>query len=144
MRRQVHDLSAFLQGPWRLHRRICDQRAQVKGRFSGDAVFSATASGLDYQETGQLRLGSYVGFATRQYQYLKTDRAAQLNVHFSDGRFFYQLDLSQGLQDVVHLCGNDRYLGQFKVLSHDLLITRWNVAGPKKQTLITSRYQRVL
>ncbi len=59
-----------------------------------------------------------------------------LEVAFPDGRPFYrapaELVVGDGAE-VLHLCGDDRYLGEVRIDRLGCFHERWEVAGPKKQ-----------
>ena len=63
-------------------------------------------------------------------------------VEFEDGRPFHPLDLSGGACAVEHLCGEDRYAGEYVVLGPDALRVAWLVTGPRKRQVIESLYRR--
>jgi len=127
------DPIAFLAGRWRVHRRLTDLETGTEGRFDGVADF-----GLDgtWVETGRLRFGAYDGEARRVL------RVVAGGVEFEDGRPFHPLDLTGGACAVEHLCGEDRYAGEYCVLGPDALRVVWFVTGPRKQQVIESVYRR--
>jgi uncharacterized protein DUF6314 len=61
-------------------------------------------------------------------------------VIFEDGRPFHPLHLSGA--PVAHRCGDDRYVGQYRLLGRDTLRVTWHVTGPRKQQRIDSSYHR--
>jgi hypothetical protein len=140
---QINDLRTFLQGKWHLERRLQDRRAGQQGRLTGSAAFTAEGAGLLYREEGQLVIGGYAGPALQAYRYGFTTpgRAA---VHFSDGRFFHDLDLTAGRWTATHLCAPDRYDGDFTVLDAAAWRVIWHVTGPRKDLMLDSRYCRAL
>lgn len=140
---QISDLKEFLQGSWRLERRLDDRRAGQQGRLSGQALFAPVEGDLLYREEGRLAIGEHVGPAEQSYRYgfPALDRAA---VHFRDGRFFHELDLSRGAWACTHLCDPDRYEGEFSVLDTDTWRVVWRVTGPRKDLTLDSTYRRAL
>jgi hypothetical protein len=61
-------------------------------------------------------------------------------VEFADGRPFHRLDLEGG--PVEHLCGADRYAGEYRLRGRDTLDVHWRVTGPGKDLEIETRYRR--
>jgi hypothetical protein len=154
----VVDLVAFLTGGWTVERTVRDGDEQ--GAFSGRASFRAGAdidadagagvddgagsaagdSALVWDETGELRLGRYVGPARRRLLLVGAGDAWE--VRFDDGRPFHPLDLRGGRCAAAHDCGEDRYEGEYRVLGRAAFETRWRVRGPTIDQEIVSRYRR--
>lgn len=139
----VNNLPAFLQGEWHLERRVWDRRVGQEGRLTGSARFLPEAGGLLYREEGRLTFGDHEGPALQSYRYAfpAPGRAA---VHFADGRFFHDLDLTAGRWTATHLCEPDRYDGAFAALGPDAWRAVWTVAGPRKDLVLDSTYRRRL
>ena len=137
----ITDLPGFLQGTWRLARIIEDRRTQTSGFLRGRAVFTPHRRGLRCREQGRMRLGPHEGptHRTHFYEFPRKDLASVL---FDDGRPFHDLDLTGGRWHCTHLCGADRYRGEFLVLGADVLAVRWEVTGPRKDYALVSRYRR--
>jgi hypothetical protein len=135
---QVSDLAGFLLGGWRLDREILDASGRgLDGHFSGGARFILDdhAPGLlRYVEHGTLRLGSSRGPAYRHLTYHVDGARAQ--VMFDDGRYFHDLDLREGVWEVEHPCGRDRYHGRFDVVDAHRWRQQWTVNGPHKHQRI--------
>ena len=137
----VADLRSFLEGDWRLSRRLHDQRAGQRGSFDGAARFSGSGLALHYREDGEMRFGAFRGRAFRSYLYdFATPGRAELR--FADGRSFHDLDLSKGWWEALHLCGRDRYRVEVRAFGRDLWETRWRIEGPRKDLRLTTRYSR--
>ena len=64
------------------------------------------------------------------------------SVAFEDGRHFHDLDLRDGRDEVLHLCGSDRYAGAFIANDADSWSVRWCVVGPHKALVIEGHYSR--
>jgi hypothetical protein len=145
---QISDLREFLQGSWRLERRLDDRRAGQQGRLSGQALFAPVEGDLLYREEGRLTIGDHVGPAEQSYRYAfpapGEGNAARAAVHFRDGRFFHDLDLSRGVWACTHFCDPDRYEGEFSVLDADTWRVVWRVTGPRKDLTLDSTYRRAL
>src|SRR3546814_1180132 len=88
-------------------------------------------------------IGAHEGPALQSYRYVFST-AARAAVHFADGRFFHDLDLTAGAWRCTHLCDPDRYDGDFSALSPDAWRVVWRVAGPRKDPVLDSRYRRRL
>jgi hypothetical protein len=123
----------YLAGRWTVRRRLNDLENGVEGTFEGVAEFSADGT---WTEIGRLRFGAYDGEARRVL------RIVEGAVEFADGRPFHPLDLSGGACTVEHLCGDDRYAGEYTVLGPDELRVVWFVAGPRKRQAIETVYRR--
>ncbi|HIP77573.1 MAG TPA: hypothetical protein EYH07_03800 [Kiloniellaceae bacterium] len=141
-------LKGFLQGSWNLVRTIDDRRARQDGALTGTASFTAAGAELVYQEEGRLVIGDpanpvYAGPVLQSYRYA-FPAPPKAEVRFRDGRFFHDLDLSQGLWACTHLCDPDRYAGEFTVLDADRWRVVWTVTGPRKEQTLDSTYRRAL
>lgn len=137
----VPDLQAFLTGRWRIARRISDTRAGLVGRLTGWAVFTPSADGLIHDETGDLSFGAYQGQAVRRYR-LSFDGSSAM-VHHADGSLFHPLDLTSGVADILHRCGEDTYRGRYRVLGENRFVVSWQVTGPRKRYRLATSYLRV-
>lgn len=137
----VAELRGYLAGTWMVSRLIDDRRACTRGSFLGWAWFSEGDGGLDYRERGQMLLPGYRGTATQGYRYRFT-AAGRAAVSFSDGRFFHDLDLSEGSWEAEHLCSQDLYRGRFAAQGGDHWSVAWRVTGPRKHLLLASRFVR--
>lgn len=124
---------AFLAGRWSVHRHLTDLESGTEGAFEGVAEIGADGV---WTELGRLRFGAYDGEARRVL------RLVAGGVEFEDGRPFHALDLSDGTCAVEHLCGEDRYAGEYVVVGPDELRVVWFVTGPRKQLHIESVYRR--
>ena len=123
-------MSAELIGRWSVERRLLDRLTGTTGRFEGVATFAPDGR---WSEEGTLAFGAYRGPARREL------RIADGMVWFSDGRAFHPFDLSA---PVEHVCGEDRYLGEYR-LAADVLEVVWLVTGPHKDQRIESVYRRI-
>jgi len=139
----INYLKRFLEGEWRLERRIDDRRAGQQGRFDGEAVFFADEEDLLYREDGHLAIGDHEGPALQLYTF-RFPESGRAEVCFSDGRPFHDLDLTGGRWSCVHLCEPDRYEGEFTALDADTWRVVWKVSGPRKELTLDSTYRRAL
>lgn len=141
MPQSVDDLARFLVGEWRLRRRLVSLEPVMSGTAEGMACFEPRPEGLAYYEAVDVDYADHEGPATRAYRYhLSQPWCAR--VHFEDGRFFHAFDLRDGRWRAEHRCGDDVYLGGFRVLRAGLWIARWRVFGPRKDLRISTLYER--
>lgn len=149
----INELRDFLQGTWKLDRQIFDHRRSETGRLVGEARFLPQDESLVYREAGVLTLDdqhdrahkgrAHKGRAHQSYRYDFVS-SARAEVRFTDGRFFHDLDLSNGVWACTHLCGDDRYEGAFTALDRDSWRVVWSVRGPRKDLRLDSHYSRAL
>ncbi len=127
-------------GGWQLTRDINDRRAGQRGSFVGTAEFTPTSVGFDYNEKGTLQMGDGPSFgATRRYIWELGD--GEMRVSFGDGRAFHSFSLTDQPQ-ADHLCGDDMYRVGYDFSGWPDWTARWDVAGPRKDYTMTSRYTR--
>lgn len=138
---EVADLKSFLQGPWRVVRKMVDRRAGLSGRLDGVAAFEPAGAGLVYRESGLLRLGGYEGRTARVYRYAFA-APGRAEVTFEDGKPFHVLDLTGGAWSAIHRCRDDLYRGAFRATAPDAWEAVWQVTGPRKDHTLTTRYRR--
>ena len=134
-------LQSLLQARWHVDRAITDARNNSVGAWEGNAIFRPHNLHLLYTESGILDLDGMQIETTREYRYVSTGAWA-MNVQFTDGRPFHDLDLSSGQCSVEHHCGNDHYRGEFQTGIDNLSIA-WRITGPHKDLYINSRYELV-
>ena len=124
-------MAAELTGRWTIERRVRDLRTGDSGRFHGSATITPDGR---WVEEGTLDFGPYHGPARRELRIVGGE------VRFADGRAFHSLDLTGA--PVEHLCGDDRYLGRFRLVGSDALDVVWEVTGPHKHQRIETSYRR--
>lgn len=139
----VNDLRGFLEGNWKLDRQILDHRRGETGQLVGKSRFVADGEALVYREEGRLTLGDHSGPAEQVYSY-SFPAVHRASVRFADGRFFHDLDLSGGTWACTHLCGDDRYDGEFRALGPETWQAVWQVKGPRKDLRLDSTYRRTV
>ena len=137
----VTDLRAYLRGTWRLERRILDRLRGERAFLAGEAMFCGEGDELAYRETGTLALDGQAFEFSRAYRY-RFPEAHSAEVRFADGSLFHALDFSAGAWAADHACEPDLYRGRFRVLTPDLWLAAWWVAGPRKDQVLSSRYRR--
>lgn len=137
----VSDLFSYLTGHWKLTRHITDHNRDQTGQLNGEAHFAPDSQGLIYRERGLLQIGDYTGEATQSLIFQPAENGAA--VHFSDGRPFYGLNLSDGCDSALHLCAPDQYEVTTRVISAKEWHQAWRVRGPAKDQTITSLFHRI-
>jgi hypothetical protein len=135
------NLIALLSGRWTVHRRLMDRRCGREGDFAGTASFEPEADRLKWSEAGRLRFGGHEGPAGRRLSIAGGPDGWR--VEFDDGRPFHPLDLATGACTVEHRCGDDLYVGTYRLLGPDALDVDWRVTGPHKDQEIHTTYRRV-
>jgi hypothetical protein len=137
---KIADPLSFLLGTWSLTRSIHDHRSGASGVFEGSAAFTAIErserTGLviraGYEESGELRFGTYTSEAHRRLEYVRRGATA-VEVFFPDGSPFVQLDFSTGTGRAVHPCRDDHHEIAITVLSGDEIREDWQVSGPQTE-----------
>lgn len=144
------DTLTYLIGSWQIDRTIDDRRAGVTGSFRGMALVAggpgagrpAAGDQARYTETGTLRYGTHTGPAQRSLDVTRLAGGAVL-LSFLDGRPYIELDLSTGVCERRHPCGEDTYDSVMVVRSPDELEERWLVRGPAKDYTAVTVLRRV-
>ena len=134
---EIVDTLGFLRGTWAVVRSIEDHWIGIRGSFNGTATLRAEPIGRNvaleprtrYAEVGELRFGTHTGQARRTLEYRQRD-AATVMIYFANGRPFVDLDLSTGVWESDHLCGDDRHEIATVVRSENIVQERWRVRGP--------------
>jgi hypothetical protein len=134
-------LADFLDGEWRLIRRMRDIGRGDMGRLAGEARFIREAPGvLAFEEQGMLSLGAMRTEAQRAYRYETTETG--FRVLFPDGRFFHEAHLADGRAEVAHDCAPDLYRGRYRFETPDRWWLSWRITGPRKDLVISSLFLR--
>jgi hypothetical protein len=146
---EIIDTFKFLLGTWALERSIVDLRSGIRGIFEGSATLVEAPNGrcnlssrARYDETGDLHFGAHTGPASRSLEYTPLNRKA-VQLYFTDGRPFTDLDLRSGAWRSTHQCGQDRYEVSTFVRSHSEVLEHWRVQGPEKHYQATATLRRV-
>jgi hypothetical protein len=134
------NLAAVLAGSWSVERHVSDLRSGLRGQFAGTAWFEPEDGRVRWAERGRLRFGARETEVRRELAIV--DGPGGWTVVFEDGRPFHPLDLATGACTVEHLCGSDRYAGEYRLLGPDVLEIVWQVSGPGKRQEIRSTYRR--
>ncbi len=135
----------FLLGSWSVHRSIHDAHSGDGGTFRGAATFtqeSGDGARVRFDETGIVSFGDYSGRASRRL-YLEPGSGTSIEVSFTDGHHFIDLDLRERSSSDHHQCRGDGYDITTVVLSDDLIEERWRVLGPTKDYEAVTRLSRL-
>ncbi|CUH76709.1 DUF6314 family protein [Tropicibacter naphthalenivorans] len=126
-------LTDFL-GDWTLLREITHADGTT-GRFEGVASWTADEGGALYLEKGALIMPQGRFAAERSYRW-----GDDLSVYFEDGRFFHSVPAGGG--ETGHWCDPDQYDVTYMFTDWPAWSCRWQVRGPRKNYMMTSRYLR--
>ncbi|PZQ51312.1 MAG: trigger factor [Rhodovulum sulfidophilum] len=133
-------LAAF-EGLWTLTRRIEDVRAGATGHFEGRARFTAVPGGLAYLEEGELVLGAARPMrASRRYFW--REMGPEVEVDFSDGRFFHAFPVGAERPAATHYCAPDQYSVRYDFAAWPDWRAEWRAVGPRKDYAMISDYRR--
>lgn len=149
---QEFDLRAYLlgagtgpgqPGTWSVERQLLDRATGTCGTFSGVVRFSPTDDGgLAFHEEGTLRWPTFTGPASRDYTLKPGGQPDALDVFFADGRPFHRMSFSPVASQDNHWCDPDTYRVSYTFEGPDMFGYTWDVTGPHKDLLLTSRLQR--
>jgi Family of unknown function (DUF6314) len=130
-------------GRWTIQRELLDRSDGTRGTFSGVVRFvSADDGGLALREEGTMRWPTFTGPASREYLLNVTDRLDALDVFFPDGRPFHTMSFTPQANLDQHWCDPDTYRVAYTYEDPDRFSYSWDVTGPRKDLLLTSRLVR--
>ncbi|TGB13708.1 DUF6314 family protein [Streptomyces sp. MZ04] len=138
----VPDVLRYLAGTWQVERTARDLAGDAAGHFSGATAFTWADGGLLHHESGTFTWQGTARPAERTLRFLPGAAPGTADVRFADGRPFHDLDLRTGRHRTDHPCAQDLYRGEFAVYDEDHWWTRWRVAGPAKDLILTTEYRR--
>ncbi len=80
--------------------------------------------------------------AYREYVYHYDEIADQIYVTFSDGRFFYHLELDEYRYQACgeHICNRDHYKANYSFFNNSHFSLCYEIAGYKKDYIIESDF----
>jgi hypothetical protein len=134
---------ADFAGPWLVERRIEDRLAGRIVAGAGQALLAGDgAGGLRYDETLTLHHGGPERPLTGVRTYLWAQAGDHVEVRFSDGRRFHRFALGVAITGDVHDCAPDRYAGRYDFARWPDWQVQWEVAGPRKNYRMVTRYRR--
>ena len=129
----------FFAGRWQMVRIIENVDDGVIGEFWGEARFRPDRGGLYCYESGVLRFKGEDYLAERGSLWIFPG-GGQIEVRYADGRPFHAFLSDEPI--AVHICGEDRYEVSYEFDEHTW-ISRWEVVGPTKDYMMTTRYRRI-
>ncbi|MDQ0675911.1 hypothetical protein QFZ36_003472 [Pseudarthrobacter siccitolerans] len=130
-------------GLWKVQRDLLDRAAGTRGTFSGVVHFvPADDGGLALREEGTMRWPTFTGPATRDYVLKTTARPDALDFFFPDGRPFHSMSFSPEANLDQHWCDPDTYRVAYHYTDANSFSYSWDVLGPRKNLLLTSRLVR--
>lgn len=127
-------LNDFL-GEWVLNRKVI-QKDGPPATLTGNAVWRPEATGLLYEENGQLEIEGHAPMLTSRRYHWHPD----LSVTFEDGRFFHVVPASGGATQ--HWCDPDHYAVAYDFVGWPVFQVTWQVTGPRKDYTMVSVYHR--
>jgi hypothetical protein len=131
----------FLTGDWIMTRRIRFRRTAARGFLQGHACVSGDGHRASLNEQGLLRLDGREAMASQRYAL--TFRGVMVQVHFRSGSFFHEFELCTSGYTAIYHCGEDQYVGRYRVLDPDVWSLTWCVRGPRKEYDMRTLYRRV-
>lgn len=132
------DTERFFAGRWQMVRIIENVPEGVIGEFWGEARFEPDGAGLTCRESGVLRFRGADYHAERVSLWRFGD-GGRIEVRYADGRPFHDFVLDD--PQALHDCGDDSYRVSYVFEGSDW-VSRWEVRGPAKDYIMTTRYRR--
>ncbi|MEO9685293.1 MAG: DUF6314 family protein [Tateyamaria sp.] len=122
-------------GAWDIARKIVPAHGP-SAEFAGQGVWTPTATGAEYAETGVLTMpGATPMTAERRYVW-----GQDLSVYFDDGRFFHRVPACGGT--ATHFCDPDTYGVEYDFEGWPTFTVSYAVHGPRKDYVMRSTYCR--
>ena len=131
-------------GRWMVQRDLLDRADGTRGTFTGVVHFVPADhdGGLALREEGTMRWPTFTGPATRDYVLKPTARRDTLDVFFPDGRPFHSMSFTPQANLDRHWCDPDTYRVAYNYGDANTFSYSWDVEGPRKDLLLTSRLVR--
>ncbi|MEL6219526.1 MAG: DUF6314 family protein [Pseudomonadota bacterium] len=130
---------AYFAGAWQMVRIIENISEGVIGEFWGEARFEGDGQGLICREAGVLRFRGADYHAERVSLWRFGDEG-RIEVRYEDGRPFHEFAFDD--PQAVHECGEDTYTVSYDFEGPTGWVSRWEVSGPAKDYMMTTRYRR--
>ena len=122
-------------GAWDITRDIIPANGP-RAVFAGQGVWTVSATGADYAETGILTLPDAAPMtAERRYVW-----GHDLSVYFDDGRFFHRVPAHGG--PTTHFCDPDTYDVSYDFAEWPAVAVSYTVYGPRKDYVMHSQYSK--
>lgn len=134
--RELTDFAGF----WRLHREIDFADRDMQASFLGEARLTPQGSGLIYDESGHLTLGTAPALHAER-RYIWEPAADGIAMLFADGRPFHTFSLAPA-SEATHDCPPDIYRVSYAFHDWPVWTATWRVTGPKKDYTMLSLYTR--
>lgn len=125
-------------GDWLIDRGIEDALSGSSAGFTGRAVIAEGATGWTYEERGTLVMAGGLPMQAER-RYLWKPDAEGVDIFFDDGRFFHRLELAAQPR-AAHWCDPDQYDVRYNLTCWPAWEACWQVRGPRKDYVMTSRY----
>lgn len=130
---------SFFLGNWQMVRIIENVPEGVIGEVWGEARFEPDGHGLTCREGGVLRFRG-ADYAANRVSLWRFPGAGLIEVRYADGSPFHAFIADA--PEAVHDCGEDRYRVSYS-FAQASWTSRWEVSGPAKDYVMTTRYRRV-
>ena len=126
-------------GRWQMVRIIENVPEGIIGEFWGECRFLPDGEGLTCREDGVLRFRG-VDYHSGRVSLWRFPGPGWVEVRYEDDRPFHDF----GVEDpqAVHRCGADTYRVRYE-FSPDTWLSHWEVSGPAKDYMMSTRYRRV-
>ena len=134
---------AWFRGRWQMMRIIENVPEGVIGEFWGECGFAPDGAGLTCREQGVLRFRG-ADYHSGRVSLWRFPGQGRIEVRYEDGRPFH--DFLADRPEATHLCGADRYRVSYDFgAGNDAAtwLSRWDVKGPAKDYVMTTRYRRL-
>jgi hypothetical protein len=129
---------SFFVGRWQMVRIIENVPEGVIGEVWGEAAFTPDAEGLICRESGVLRFRG-ADYAAHRVSLWRFPGEGVIEVRYEDGSPFHAFIADD--PQAEHDCGADRYRVSYSFGLQDWS-SRWEVSGPDKDYVMTTRYRR--
>jgi len=130
---------AWFRGHWQMVRIIENVPEGVIGEFWGECSFTPDGHGLTCNEQGVLRFRG-ADYHSGRISLWRFPQQGHIEVRYEDGRPFHDFDVEE--PQATHLCDDDRYRVSYE-FDDNTWVSRWDVVGPAKDYIMTTRYRRV-
>jgi len=134
----VHVGPRFFRGKWQMMRIIENATEGVIGELWGEAAFEDYGISLRCREAGVLRFRGK-DYSAERVSLWDFPGKGRIEVRYADGRPFHDFVVDD--PEAVHMCGEDRYSVHYS-FNVDAWLSRWQIEGPKKDFVMTTRYRR--
>lgn len=134
----IRATKSYFRGDWLLVRIIEDAPNGIIGEVWGEARFVDAGEGLACHETGVLRFHG-ADYHTERTSLWRFPEIGRVEVHYADGRPFHHFLTERPI--ALEIAGDARYEIVYD-FAPGTWISRWEMAGPGRNYLMTTRYRR--